>query len=74
MVPLSLIKTNRRCRVRASRGKNQQRNEALGFVPGELLTVIQSNRGNLIVSLKECRYALDKEQANSIFVEDDDDD
>ncbi len=70
MVPLTLIKPNRRCKVRASRGRHRHRNEALGFVPGEVLTIIQSDQGNLIVSLKDCRYALNKDQANSILVED----
>lgn len=70
MVPLTHIRKNRRCRVRGSRGRQRRRNEALGFVPGEELTVIQSNQGNLIVCLRGCRYALDRDQANSIFVED----
>ena len=57
MVPLTHIRKNCRCRVRGSRGRQRRRNEALGFVPGEELTVIQSNQGNLIVCLRGCRYA-----------------
>ncbi len=67
MVPLTHIRKNCRCRVRGSRGRQRRRNEALGFVPGEELTVIQSNQGNLIVCLRGCRYALDRDQANSIL-------
>jgi Fe2+ transport system protein FeoA len=43
--------------------------EALGFVPGEELDVISSSDGNVIVLLRDARYALDKEQAKDIYVE-----
>jgi Fe2+ transport system protein FeoA len=43
--------------------------EALGFVPGEEIDVISSCNGNVIVLLREARYALDEEHAKNIFVE-----
>jgi Fe2+ transport system protein FeoA len=69
MVPLCYMQNKKRCRVRRARGRCRERMEALGFVPGEELDVISSCDGNVIVLLRDARYALDKEQAKDIYVE-----
>ena len=69
MVPLSIMQNKKRCKVQHTRGKCRKRMEALGFVPGERIDVISSCNGNVIVMLREARYALDAEHAKNIFVE-----
>ncbi len=41
---------------------------ALGFISGEQITVVNKNGGNLIVSVKDSRIALDQSLANRIFI------
>ncbi len=41
----------------------------LGFVPGTEITVISEVNGNTIVSIKDTRVALGREQAKKIFVQ-----
>jgi ferrous iron transport protein A len=41
----------------------------LGFVEGSSIAVISENLGNMIVNIKECRIALNKEMASKILVE-----
>ena len=52
------------------KGKDEQRRyiESLGFVEGTEVTVISELGGNLIVSVKESRIALDRTLANRIIV------
>ena len=69
MVPLSIMQNNKRCKVQRARGLCRKRMEALGFVPGEEIDVISSCNGNVIVMLRDSRYALDAEHAKNIFVE-----
>jgi ferrous iron transport protein A len=40
----------------------------LGFVAGEKVTVVSEFNGNLILSIKNSRVALDKSMANRILV------
>jgi ferrous iron transport protein A len=40
----------------------------LGFVVGESVTVVSEMGGNMILSVKESRVALDKSMANRILV------
>lgn len=42
--------------------------ESLGFVVGETITVISEINGNMIVTVKESRIAIDKTMANRIMV------
>lgn len=42
--------------------------EEMGFIPGERITVVSRNAGNIIVSVKGSRVALSKELASSIIV------
>ncbi len=69
MVPLSIGKPNQSYTIVKLTGSQRARSEALGFVTGETVNVVQSAHGNLIVSLRDSRYAISKEQAGSILVE-----
>ncbi|NLO16520.1 MAG: ferrous iron transport protein A, partial [Clostridiales bacterium] len=42
--------------------------EKLGFVPGETVSVVCENFGNLIVNIKESRVAISREMALKIVV------
>jgi ferrous iron transport protein A len=42
--------------------------EKLGFIPGSLVTVITKNSGNLIVSIKGSRVAVNREMAAKIYI------
>lgn len=42
--------------------------ENLGFVPGENVSVISANAGNIIVNVKETRVAISEEMGRRIFV------
>ena len=69
MVPLSFGKPNQSYTIVKLTGSQRARSEPLGFVTGETVNVVQSAHGNLIVSLRDSRYAISKEQAGSILVE-----
>ena len=51
-----------------SRDEVRQRLAELGFVVGEPVTVVSELGGNLILSVKESRVALDKTMAMRIMV------
>ena len=42
--------------------------ENLGFVPGAVVTVINTIGGNVIVNVKEARVAVSREMAQRIFI------
>lgn len=42
--------------------------EEMGFIPGERITVVSRNAGNIIVGVKGSRVALSKELASNIIV------
>ncbi|PKK39951.1 hypothetical protein ABB02_00740 [Clostridiaceae bacterium JG1575] len=42
--------------------------EHLGFVPGQAVTVVSMNAGNLIVKVHESRIAISREMAQKILV------
>lgn len=48
--------------------KMRQHLEKLGFVVGEKVTVISKIGGNMILSVKESRIAMDKEMLTRIMV------
>jgi ferrous iron transport protein A len=56
--------------IRKIIGKDQVRRhlENLGFVIGEPVTVISQMNGNMILSIKNSRIALDKSMANRIMI------
>lgn len=69
-MPLSMARIGEANYIRRITGKDEVRRhlEALGFVIGESITVISEINGNMILSIKNSRIALDKTMANRIMV------
>ena len=42
--------------------------ESLGFIVGEIVSIISKSDGNVIVSIKGSRIAINKEMANKIMI------
>ena len=68
-MPLSMAVTGETTYIKRITGKDEIRRhlERLGFVAGVPVTVMQFN-GNMILSIKNSRIALDKSMANRIMV------
>lgn len=68
-MPLSFLKVGERAKVAKVRGKGDLHHhlENLGFVENADVTVINENSGNLIVEIKCCQIALDKQVASKII-------
>lgn len=69
-MPLSMLMSGETKTVVKINGKDDVRRflENLGFVEGSEVTVISELGGNLIVSVKDSRVAIDKAMANRIIV------
>ena len=69
-MPLSMARIGETNYIRRITGKDEVRRhlEALGFVIGESVTVVSEINGNMILSIKNSRIALDKTMANRIMV------
>ena len=70
MMPLTMAKSGERVTVRKITGKDEIRQHLaeLGFVVGEEVRVVNEMGGNLILSIKDSRIALDKTMAMRIMV------
>ena len=70
-MPLTFAPLGKEGVVRELRGRDEVRRrlESLGFVPGGAVTVVAEVGGNLIVSVKGTRIALDKAMANRIMLQ-----
>ncbi|HIS42166.1 MAG TPA: ferrous iron transport protein A [Candidatus Limiplasma pullicola] len=70
MMPLAMASVGDVNIIRKITGKDEvrQRLAELGFVVGEPVTVVSELGGNLILSVKESRVALDKTMAMRIMV------
>lgn len=70
MMPLSLAKSGDVNFIKKISGKDEVRQHLaeLGFVIGEKVTVVNEIGGNLILSVKGTRIALDKGMASRIMV------
>lgn len=70
MMPLSLVSVGEENTVRKIGGRPEVRKhlENLGFTVGGNVKVIASLNGNVIVSIRETRVALDVEMASKIMV------
>lgn len=70
MMPLSMVKVGETRFIMRISGKDETKRflANLGFVEGQEVTVISELAGNLIVSVKETRVAIDKAMANRIMV------
>ena len=69
-MPLSMAADGVANRIRKITGKDEVRRhlENLGFVTGESVTVVSQLAGNMILSIKGSRIALDKTMANRIMI------
>lgn len=69
-MPLTMAKVGETNCIKRITKKDEIRKflERLGFVEGETVTVISEIAGNMILSVKNTRVALDKSMANRIMV------
>ena len=70
MMPLSMARVGDVNIIRRITGKDEVRQHLaeLGFVVGEEITVVSEIGGNMILSVKDSRIALDKSMAMRIMV------
>ena len=70
MMPLTMVKAGETVTIRKITGKDEIRLHLaeLGFVVGEEVTVVSEMGGNMILSIKDSRIALDKTMAMRIMV------
>lgn len=69
-MPLTIAKAGETNYIKKITGQDdvRQRLAELGFVVGECVTVISEISGNMILSIKGARVALDKSMTNRIMV------
>lgn len=69
-MPLTMVKAGEVNEIKKIGGKEETRRflENLGFVKGSIITVVSELGGNMIVSIKESRVAINKDMANKIIV------
>lgn len=70
MMPLTMAKIGETSFIKKISGKDEVRHHLaeLGFVVGESVTVVSEMGGNMILSVKDSRIALDKTMANRIMI------
>ena len=70
MMPLGMASVGDINTIQKITGKDELRQHLaeLGFVVGEQVTVVSEMGGNMILSIKDCRIALDKTMAMRIMV------
>lgn len=70
MMPLGMANTGETNTIQKITGKDEVRQHlaTLGFVVGEQVTVVNELGGNMILSVKDSRIALDKTMAMRIMV------
>lgn len=70
MMPLTMANVGDQNIIRKITGKDEVRQHLaeLGFVVGEKITIISVIGGNMIVSVKNSRVAVDKTMTNRIMV------
>lgn len=71
MMPLTMAMAGKMNLIRKITGKDEVRRHLseLGFVIGETVTVVSEMGGNMILSVKDSRIALDKTMASRIIIE-----
>jgi len=70
MVPLTMAKIGETNLIKKVTGKDEVRRHLaeLGFVVGERVTVVSEMGGNMILSVKDSRIALDMTMVNRIII------
>lgn len=69
-MPLTMVKTGESGTIKRVGGKEDTKRflENLGFVSGAEVTVVSQISGNLIVTIKNARVAINQEMAKKILV------
>lgn len=69
-MPLSMMKIGETLAIKKIKGKDETSRflSNLGFVEGADVTVVSYLSGNMILTIKDARIALDKNMANRIVV------
>lgn len=69
-MPITFATPGKAAQIKRITGKDEVKRHLadLGFSIGEFVTVVSENNGNVILSIKNSRIALDKSLANRIFV------
>ena len=70
MMPLSMVNIGETKSIVKINGKDDTKRflENLGFVEGTPVTVVSAISGNMIVSVKDARVAIDRSMANRVIV------
>ena len=70
MMPLTMARPGETVTIRKITGRDEVRQHLaeLGFVVGAEVTVVSEMGGNMILSIKDSRIALDKTMANRIMI------
>ncbi len=70
MMPLIMAKPGEPNYIKKITGRDEVRQHLanMGFVVGACVTIVSEIAGNVILSVKDCRIALDKNMANRIMV------
>lgn len=69
-MPLTMAEAGKENVIKRITGRDDARRflASLGFVEGESITVVSRNRGNMILTIKDARIALDQSMASRIIV------
>ena len=70
MMPLTMAKAGETVTIRKITGKDEVRLHLaeLGFVVDGTVTVVSELGGSLILQVKDCRVALDRQMANRVMI------
>lgn len=70
MIPLSVVDVGEKNCIYKITGKDEVRQHLaeMGFVIGEEIVIVSKIMGNVIISVKGSRVALDRDMANRILV------
>lgn len=69
-MPISFASVGDKIVIVEIRGNDEVKRhlENLGFVKGEVVTIISKNQGNMIIGIKDSRLAINNSMANKIIV------
>ena len=70
MMPLTMARAGETVTIRKITGKDEVRQHLaeLGFVVDTEVTVVNELGGSLILQVKDCRVALDRQMANRVMI------
>ena len=70
MMPLTMAKVGEPNTIKRIGGREETKKflENLGFVTGGVVTVVSEISGNMILNVKDSRFALGKDMANKIMI------